>query len=46
MYDVEMVADMERYDFLVIVGLLIYIAFTVHYLMKDIAAIRKKIDQK
>jgi hypothetical protein len=39
-------ADMERYDWLVIVGLLIYIAFTVHDLKKGLEAIRKKIDQK
>jgi hypothetical protein len=37
---------MERFDFLVIVGLLLYIAFTVHGIARDVAAIRKKVDHE
>jgi hypothetical protein len=36
----------EHYDSLVIVGLLLYIAFTVREMKKDVAAIRKNVDQK
>jgi hypothetical protein len=36
----------EHYDWLVVVGLLLYVAFTVHELQKELAAIRKKLDQK
>jgi hypothetical protein len=37
---------MEHYDFLVIVGLLLFIAFTVHHISKVVRAIRDKLDKK
>jgi len=37
---------MEHYDFLVIVGILLYVAFAVYGIGKDVKAIRKTLDQK
>jgi hypothetical protein len=37
---------MEHYDFLVIVGLLVYIAYAVYDLGKEVKEIRKSLDSK
>jgi len=37
---------MEHFDFLVVVGILLYVAFAVYGIGRDVKAIRKKMDQK
>jgi hypothetical protein len=44
MYDASM--NIEHFDSLVIVGLLLYIVFAAHDLKKEVVAIRKKLEGK